>query len=67
VALGWRDGVLIEEFPIIIEAKDGLLVERIDPAGRPMRIVTRIDAARFNQFWLDTLTGPDRQPSYPAQ
>jgi Inosine-uridine nucleoside N-ribohydrolase len=57
IALGWNDGVGIEEVPLIIEEKDGWLHERIDPAGKSIRIVTKIDGPRFNRFWLNTLTG----------
>jgi purine nucleosidase len=57
IALGWRDGVEIEEMPILLEEKDGYLHERIDPSGRPLRVVTRVDGPRFSEFWLDTLLG----------
>ena len=53
VALGWRDGIEIEELNLSIDEQAGWLVERPDPAGRPFRVVTRIDGERFNQFWLD--------------
>jgi purine nucleosidase len=57
VALGWREGVEIEEVPLAFSLEDGLLCERVDPQhGRAYRVVTRIDAARFNQFWLDQVT-----------
>jgi hypothetical protein len=36
--------------------RDGWLVEHIDPPGTPVRIVTRVDAARFNRLWLDLVT-----------
>lgn len=55
IALGWRDGVEIEELPLVVEEKDGLLVERIADAGKPFKIVTRVDGARFSDFWLDTV------------
>lgn len=55
IALEWNDGAGIEEVPLIIEEKDGWLHERIDPAGKPIRIVTKIDGPRFNRFWLDIL------------
>lgn len=56
VALGWKEGVEIKELPLIIEEKDGWLHERIDPAGKPIRVVTKIDGPRFNQFWFDKIT-----------
>ncbi len=35
IALGWDDGVQIDEIPLILEEKEGWLHERIDPAGKP--------------------------------
>ncbi len=54
VALGW-DGVTIEEIPLAIELRDGWLVERVDPAGKPFRIVTSVDAERFDRLWVETV------------
>jgi len=56
IALGWNEGVEIEELPLLIEEKDGWLYERIDPAGKPVRVVTKVDGARFNEFWLQRIT-----------
>jgi inosine-uridine nucleoside N-ribohydrolase len=55
IALGWEDGVEIEQTPLILEEKGGWLHERIDPAGKPTRVVTKIDGTRFNEFWLDKI------------
>jgi inosine-uridine nucleoside N-ribohydrolase len=55
IALGWNEGVEIEEIPLLLEEKDGWLYERIDPAGRPVRVVTKIDGPRFNDFWLEKI------------
>lgn len=55
VALGWREGVVIEEVPLLVEEVDGVLIERIDPAGRPFRVVTQVNGARFDDFWLDII------------
>ena len=57
IALGWRDGVEIAEVPLRFEVQDSWLHEIIDPAGRPTRIVSRIDGARFSEFWLGTVAG----------
>jgi len=57
VALGWDEGVEIEELRVAVEEKDGVLVERPDPAGRPMRVVTRVDGPRFDKFWLEVVSG----------
>ena len=55
IALGWDDGVEIEELLLVVEEKDGWLHERIDPLGRPARVVTKVNGSRFNEFWLDKL------------
>ena len=55
IALGWHDGIEIEEVPLILEQKDGWLTERIDPAGKSVRVVTKVDGSRFNEFWLDVM------------
>ncbi len=56
IAMGWNDGVQIEELPLRVEEKDGWLVERVDPAGRLVRVVTRVDGEKFNEFWLEKMT-----------
>src|SRR5215212_1424654 len=56
IALGWNDGVEIKQLPLILEEKDGWLYERIDPAGKSVRVVTKIDGTSFNEFWLNTIT-----------
>ena len=55
VALGWNEGVEIEELELVVEEKDGWLHERIDPSGKRTRVVTRIDGPRFNEFWLEKI------------
>ena len=30
--------------------------ERVDLAGSPMRVVTAIDAPRFNRLWVDVVS-----------
>jgi purine nucleosidase len=57
IALGWMDGVEIEELPLVFEEKDGVLTERVDPAGKPLRVVTKVDGPRFNEFWLRRMMG----------
>jgi inosine-uridine nucleoside N-ribohydrolase len=57
IALGWREGVVIEEVPLVFEEVDGWLVERVHPAGKPTRLVTQIDGARFSEHWLEVVTG----------
>jgi inosine-uridine nucleoside N-ribohydrolase len=55
IALGWSGGVEIKETPLILEEPDGWLHERIDPSGRPVRVVAKIDCPHFNEFWLNTI------------
>lgn len=55
VALGYRIGIEIKEVPLLLDEKDGFLQERVEHAGRKIRVVTKVDGPRFNQFWLDTL------------
>lgn len=56
IALGWNEGVKIEELPLIIEEKDSLLCERIDKAGKIYKVVTKIDGPKFNEFWVKRVT-----------
>ena len=55
IALGWNDGVELEELPLLIEEKNGWLHERVHPSGKRIRIVTKIDGPRFNEFWLNKI------------
>lgn len=55
IALGWEDGVEIEVFPLLTEEREGWLAERIDPAGKPVRVVTRVNGQGFNEFWLSKI------------
>jgi inosine-uridine nucleoside N-ribohydrolase len=57
IALGWDEGVEIAQLPVKTEFKDGWLHRQIDVEGKPTQIVTKIDGERFNQFWVDTITG----------
>jgi inosine-uridine nucleoside N-ribohydrolase len=59
VALGWA-GVTIETLPLSLHIEDGFLRERIDTAGRPLRVVTAVDQERFSTLWLNTVAGPAR-------
>lgn len=55
IALGWNEGIEMEAVPLLLEEKDGWLYERIDPAGRPTRVVTKVDGPRFDEFWLNKM------------
>lgn len=54
VALGWN-GVVIEELPLKLEIVNAYPLERITPDGKAYKVVTQVDAARFNRLWLDTV------------
>ncbi len=56
VALGWREGVEIEEVSLGLEVKDGWLVEKIMDNGKPTQVVTKIDGPKFNHLWIDTIS-----------
>jgi hypothetical protein len=47
--------VEIEELPLKLEIEGGWLHERIDEGGKPVSVVTRVNAAGFNEFWLQTV------------
>ncbi len=65
IALGWRDGVTIEDVAIHVEVNDGVLQAAVDGTGTPVRMVTKIDGSRFSEFWLDQVT--DRSANGLAQ
>ena len=52
IALGWDKGIEIEELPLVFEERDGWLHEWLDPSGKLTRVVTKVDGARFNEFWF---------------
>jgi purine nucleosidase len=52
IALGWNDGIEIEEIPVVSEIRETWLRQRVDPAGKPTRVVTGVDGAKFADFWL---------------
>lgn len=55
VALGWN-GATIADVPLALEERDGWLHEWPDPAGRRLRLVTRVDGPRFDAHWLAIVT-----------
>jgi inosine-uridine nucleoside N-ribohydrolase len=56
IALGWDDGVEISTLPLRTEIRDGWLRQTVAPAGKPTRVVTRVDGMRFSEFWLERVT-----------
>ena len=55
VALGW-DGVEVREVPLAFSVEDVDLHERVDRRGKPVRLVTVVDAAAFAEVWLEAVT-----------
>jgi purine nucleosidase len=55
IALGWREGVEISEIPLKSEIRDGWLRHAIDASGKPTQVVTRVNAEKFDEFWLSTV------------
>lgn len=41
IALGWNDGVEIKETPLLLEEEAGWLKEKVDPSGKPVRVVKK--------------------------
>jgi inosine-uridine nucleoside N-ribohydrolase len=56
VALGWNEGVEVEELPLNSSIEDGWLVQRVEEGGRPTKVVTRVDGRAFDDLWLRTVT-----------
>lgn len=56
VALGWTDGVELQECRLAVSLDAGWLRTRMDPAGRPATIVTAVQDTRFAEHWLSTVT-----------
>jgi inosine-uridine nucleoside N-ribohydrolase len=57
IALGWEDGIEIQEIPVVSDIRESWLRQRVDPAGKPTRVVTQVHGAEFADFWLSLLTG----------
>jgi inosine-uridine nucleoside N-ribohydrolase len=55
VAVGW-DGVTVEERRLAPILEDGALRLVDSPDGRPVRLVTAVDADAFAERWLDAVT-----------
>lgn len=62
IALGWAEGVEIEEVPLLVEEKDGWLLERIHPSGKPVSVVTKADGAHFSEFWINRVKQGGNRP-----
>lgn len=56
IALGWNDGVVIEEVPLRLEIKESYLLEHIDDSGKSTKVVTKVNGNKFNEMWLNMVT-----------
>ncbi len=57
IALGWGEGVKIEEVSVKSQIQYGFLRQRAEAGGQRMKIVTEVNGSAFNDFWLRTVTG----------
>jgi inosine-uridine nucleoside N-ribohydrolase len=55
VALGYKDGIEIENVKLALEEKEGFLHEKVTSSGKEVRLVTKIDGPHFNDFWLNKI------------
>ncbi|MEO7911452.1 MAG: nucleoside hydrolase [Roseiflexaceae bacterium] len=60
IALGWDEGVVINDIRLRFDIKDGWLYQTVDERGQPTRVVTRVHGEAFNQHWLRTVVGTTR-------
>jgi purine nucleosidase len=56
IALGWNTGVELVDLPLVFEEHQGWLYERVEPSGKPTRLVKKIDGPGFSQFWFEKIT-----------
>lgn len=56
IALGWNEGVVIQEVLVKSAIADGWMHQTITPAGKPTRVVSVVDGAAFSEFWLTMVT-----------
>ena len=57
VALGWADGVEVQTLPLVPVREGGALRLRVDDAGRPTPVVTRVDGRAFSAMWRRMVAG----------
>jgi purine nucleosidase len=58
IALGWNEGVVIQEVPVRSAIEDGWMVQKIAPGAKLTRVVTAVDGAAFSEMWLKLVAGP---------
>lgn len=56
IAVGWRQGIEIDEIPLEWGIEGGWLSMRRDPEGTPTRVVTGVDGPALNEAWLGWVT-----------
>jgi purine nucleosidase len=56
IALGWDEGVVIQEVPVKSGIEDGWMQQKITPNGKPTRVVSAVDGAAFSEFWFTMVT-----------
>jgi purine nucleosidase len=61
VALGWDEGVRVEELPLKTSIEDGWLAQRVEEGGRPTKVVTRVDGRAFDDLWLRAVLNQNRE------
>jgi purine nucleosidase len=57
VALGWSEGVEIEEMMVVSTLDGGFVRQEVSDDGRPTKVVTRVNGSRFADVWLETVLG----------
>lgn len=57
IALGWTEGVEIQELRVNSQIEDGWLRQSVAASGHPMRVVTRVNGPAFSEFWLKMIAG----------
>jgi purine nucleosidase len=56
VAVGW-EGVTIDRTRVGTHLHDGWLRQEMSASGKAMRVVTAVESTRFNELWLNVVTG----------
>ena len=59
IALGWDEGVVIQEVRVKSTIEDGWMQQKITPNGKPTRVVSAVDGAAFSEFWLNMVTAQE--------
>jgi inosine-uridine nucleoside N-ribohydrolase len=60
IALGWDEGVAIQEISLQSEITDSWLRHTIHESGKPTKVVTGVNGEKFSDFWLRTVARMDQ-------